>query len=134
MALGVTVTTRTAPPAGGAIPTATDAWFVAGVTDAGTLSEPVEVRDMATFESEFAGRTAGNIELWDALDFFFRSRASREFVLEREPRANLRRERAWPSRQNEQRAALERSSGDPRRGSYGSDRQLSNLVSRGIRR
>ena len=46
MALGVTVTTRTAPPAGGAIPTATDTWFVAGLTDTGTLSKPVEIRDM----------------------------------------------------------------------------------------
>lgn len=81
MALGVTVTTRTSPPAGGAIPTATDAWFVAGVTDVGTLSEPVEIRDMATFDSAFGPRTAGNIELWDALDFFFREGGRRAIVV-----------------------------------------------------
>jgi len=77
--LGVSVVSRTAPPSRG-IPTGTDTWFVAAVTDVGPTDKAIEVRDLAQFEDEFGARTAGNIELWDALDVFFREGGKRAYI------------------------------------------------------
>ena len=77
--VGVTVTTSlTAPPRG--LPTATDPLFLVAVTDVGTPGTVEEVHNLAEFEAKFATRTAGNIALWDYLDFFFREGGRRAYV------------------------------------------------------
>jgi hypothetical protein len=78
--LGVSVTTRNAPPTGG-VPTATDAWFVAAYTDVGTSLVPQLVRDLAEFETKFGVRTGVNIALWDAMDVFFREGGKQAWVV-----------------------------------------------------
>jgi len=77
--LGVSVTTRTAPPTSG-VPTATDTWFVAAYTDVGPTGVPTVVRDLADFEAQFGIRTAQNIMLWDAMDVYFREGGKRAVV------------------------------------------------------
>lgn len=79
MALGVTVTSRTSPPSRG-VPVATDTWFVAAVTDVGTVNTAVEVRDITAFEQNFGPRAAGNILLWDSLDLYFREGGKKAVV------------------------------------------------------
>jgi hypothetical protein len=79
MALGVTVIARNTPPSRG-VPVATDAFFVAAMTDVGTLNVPVEVRDLAGFEAAFGPRAAGNIELWDWMDLYFREGGKRAII------------------------------------------------------
>jgi hypothetical protein len=78
--LGVTVTTRTAPPTPG-IPTATDTWFVAANTDVGDETAATQVFDLPSFEAAFGDRTAGNIALWDAMDVFFREGGKRAYIV-----------------------------------------------------
>lgn len=77
--LGVSVTTRTAPPTGG-IPTATDTWFVVADTDVGDDTQASQVTDIPDFEGQFGPRVAGNIELWDALDVYFREGGKRAYI------------------------------------------------------
>ena len=79
MALGVSVVPSTAPPTRG-VPTATDAWFVAGVSDVGDVGEAIAINGLAQFESLVGPRTAGNITLWDAMDVFFREGGARAYL------------------------------------------------------
>jgi hypothetical protein len=46
----------------------------------GPTDKSVVVRDLAQFEAEFGTRTGANIELWDALDVFFREGGKRAIV------------------------------------------------------
>jgi hypothetical protein len=77
--LGVSVTTRTAPPTRG-ITVDTGTWFVAAFTDVGTLGIPTEVTSLSNFEALFGTRTAGNISLWDNMDVFFREGGKRAII------------------------------------------------------
>jgi hypothetical protein len=78
--LGVSVTTRTAPPTGG-VPTATDTWFVVANTDVGDDTQASQVTDIPDFERQFGLRAAGNVALWDALDVYFREGGKRAYIV-----------------------------------------------------
>jgi hypothetical protein len=80
MALGVTVTNRSAPPASG-VPTDTGTLFVAGAAAAGSLTEAKLVRSIADFETEYGVRAAGNQDLYDYVDTFFREGGQRAYVV-----------------------------------------------------
>jgi hypothetical protein len=82
MSYGVTVTTQTAPPTAGA-PTNTGSLFVAG--NPGTTTAPtaaVPCSSTADYEAAFGvrGTPAGNIQLWDYLDFYFREGGQQAYV------------------------------------------------------
>lgn len=77
--LGVTVQTRTAPPARGA-PTDTGTAFVAGKAASGDLTKAILVRSMADFEAAYGARTGITIPLYDWLDTFFREGGQRAYV------------------------------------------------------
>src|SRR5215472_5747007 len=77
--VGVTVQTRTAPPAGGA-PANTGNAFLCAVTGAGTVGVPVLCQSIADFESAFGVRAAGNQAAWDWCDVFFREGGNQVYV------------------------------------------------------
>jgi hypothetical protein len=82
MALGVEVTTRTAPPARGA-PTDIDTAFLLIKSGSGSLTGPVEVRSLSDFVAEYGVRTTGataNAVAYDWLDAFFREGGQKAVV------------------------------------------------------
>jgi phage tail sheath protein FI len=77
--LGVTVTTRTAPPATGA-PTDTGTAFLAGPVDTANAGGPYLIRSLSDFVTRFADRTTNNAKTYDWLDTFFREGGRRAYV------------------------------------------------------
>jgi hypothetical protein len=80
MALGVTVTNRSAPPAGG-VPTDTGTLFVAGQATSGSITDPKLVRSISDFEAEYGVRAAGNQDLYDYVDTAFREGVQKAYVV-----------------------------------------------------
>lgn len=77
--LGVEVRTRTARVARG-IPVETSTWFVAGEAASGSTTEPVLVRSMSDFATEYGPRAVANQELYDALDTYFAEGGKEAYV------------------------------------------------------
>jgi hypothetical protein len=71
MALGVTVTPRSAPPAVGG-PTTTDTVFYAGAATQGPTDKATRLRSLADFTPVYGARAAGNLAAFDWFDNFFR--------------------------------------------------------------
>lgn len=71
MALGVTVTPRTAPPARGA-PTDTDTVFYAGAAASGPTDKATRLRSINDFTAVYGPRETGNLAAYDWFDAYFR--------------------------------------------------------------
>lgn len=77
--LGVSVTTREAPPSRGA-PTNTGTWFAIGFADQGPSDSPTLVQSLADYNRVYGARSATNLTLNDAIDAYFREGGSRAYV------------------------------------------------------
>lgn len=78
--LGVTVTTRTAPPARGA-PTDTDTLFIASKVGTGSLTAATKIRSLADFVSAYGDRAStAAAPTYDYLDTFFREGGKQAYV------------------------------------------------------
>lgn len=71
MSLGVTVTTRTAPPSRGA-PTNGSTLFLAGKAGTGPTNTATELRSLADFAGTYGTRNNNNRAAYDYLETFFR--------------------------------------------------------------
>jgi hypothetical protein len=70
---GTNIVVRETPPAPPTPPTDTGRWFVAAKTTNAGPTPTVEVLSVTDFEQKFnVTRATSNIDLWDALDVFFR--------------------------------------------------------------
>lgn len=77
---GVTVTTRTAPPARGA-PTDTDTLFLPSKVGTGSLTAATKIRSLADFVSAYGDRaSAGAAASYDYLDNFFREGGKQAYI------------------------------------------------------
>ena len=77
---GVTVQTRTAPPAHGA-PTDTDTLFIASKVGTGSLTAATKIRSLADFVSAYGDRAStGAAATYDYLDTFFREGGKQAYV------------------------------------------------------
>lgn len=74
---GSLVTVRTAPPPR-TVPTDTDTWFVAGLTDKGPL-KPVLVQSLQEFVNNFGTRQTYSV-LYDAIETYFREGGARAYI------------------------------------------------------
>jgi hypothetical protein len=78
--LGVTVTTRTAPPARGA-PTDTDTLFIASKVGTGSLTAATKIRSLADFVAAYGDRAStAAAPTYDYLDTFFREGGKQAYV------------------------------------------------------
>ena len=77
---GVTVQTRTAPPAHGA-PTDTDTLFIASKVGTGSLTAATKIRSLADFVSAYGDRAStGAAPTYDYLDAYFREGGKQAYV------------------------------------------------------
>lgn len=75
---GVQVTVLTTPPPR-STPTDTGVWFVAGLTDAGRVDQPILIRSLSDVTTFLGGRVSYS-PLYDALDLFFREGGNTAYV------------------------------------------------------
>ena len=75
---GVNVTVSTTPPTRSA-PTDTGVWFVAGLTEKGSIAAPVLITSMADYVRLLGARVSYGY-LYDSLELFFREGGSEAYV------------------------------------------------------